>query len=189
MTLELTFFLILAAIAVIAALAMLFSANAIYSALFLIMNFAVVSVFYLILNAPFIAMVQVTVYAGAIMVLFMFVIMLLGAERLGQPQRYMPWQRPMAIVLGLLLAGVTIAALTAQGLGPTPEQLQPALIEAFGSPLEIGKQLFTTYLFPFEVTSFLLLVAMIGAIVLTKEGRPREKIARRLGNHPPAGKQ
>jgi len=184
MTLELLLFYILAAIAVIAALAMLFSANAIYSVLFLVMNFAVVSVFYLILNAPFIAMVQVTVYAGAIMVLFMFVIMLLGAERLGQPPRYMPWQRPLAILLGLLLAGVTIAALTAQGLGPTPAVFQAEVIEAFGSPLEIGKQLFTTYLFPFEVTSLLLLVAMIGAIVLTKEQRAKDKIVRRLGTPP-----
>ncbi|MEK7276575.1 MAG: NADH-quinone oxidoreductase subunit J, partial [Chloroflexota bacterium] len=74
MTLELILFLILSVIAVVSALAMLISSNAVYSALFLIMNFAVVSVFYLALNAPFIAMVQVTVYAGAIMVLFMFVI-------------------------------------------------------------------------------------------------------------------
>lgn len=175
MTLELALFLILAAIAVAAAVAMLLSANAIYSALFLIMNFAVVSVFYLILNAPFIAMVQVTVYAGAIMVLFLFVIMLLGAERLGAPQGQgaLSWQRPVAIVLGAALMGVTIFALASQGAGPTPDALQPQVIEAFGSPLEIGKQLFSAYLFPFEVTSFLLLVAMIGAIVLTKEEKTK----------------
>jgi NADH-quinone oxidoreductase subunit J len=184
MTLELLIFLVLAAIAVIAALAMLFSTNAVYAVLFLVLNFAVVSVFYLILNAPFIAMAQVTVYAGAIMVLFMFVVMLLGAERLGRPPRYMPWQRPLAIVLGLLLVSVTITALTAQGLGPTPAVFQAQVVEAFGSPLEIGKQLFTTFLFPFEVTSLLLLVAMVGAIVLTKEQRAKEKIVRRLGNPP-----
>jgi NADH-quinone oxidoreductase subunit J len=182
MTFELALFFILAAIAIAAALAMLISTNAVYSALFLIMNFAVVSVFYLILNAPFIAMVQVTVYAGAIMVLFMFVIMLLGAEKLTQPQGYMPWQRPLAAVLGLALLGVTVTAFVSRGVGLAPEALQPALIEAFGSPLEIGKQLFTTYLFPFEVTSFLLLVAMIGAIVLTKEARV--KVTRRLGGPP-----
>jgi NADH-quinone oxidoreductase subunit J len=182
MTLELALFLILAAIAVAAAVAMLLSANAIYSALFLIMNFAVVSVFYLVLNAPFIAMVQVTVYAGAIMVLFLFVIMLLGAEKLGAPQGALSWQRPAAIVLGAALMGVTIFALASQGAGPTPDALQPQVIEAFGSPLEIGKQLFSAYLFPFEVTSFLLLVAMIGAIVLTKE--EKAKLQRRS----PAGK-
>ncbi|MBI3244204.1 MAG: NADH-quinone oxidoreductase subunit J [Chloroflexi bacterium] len=173
MTLELILFLVLAIIAVTAALAMLLSTNAIYSALFLILNFAVVSVFYLILNAPFIAMVQVTVYAGAIMVLFLFVIMLLGAERLTQPQGYMPWQRPLAILLGLALLGVTVTALASKGVGVAPEAFQPAIVKAFGSPLEIGKQLFTAYLFPFEVTSFLLLVAMIGAIVLTKEEKAK----------------
>ena len=173
MTLELALFLILAIIAVAAALAMLFSTNAVYSALFLIVNFAVVSLFYLILNAPFIAMVQVTVYAGAIMVLFLFVIMLLGAERLTQPQGYMPWQRPLAILLGLALLGVTVTALVSRGVSAAPEAFQPAIVKAFGSPLEIGKQLFTAYLFPFEVTSFLLLVAMIGAIVLTKEEKAK----------------
>lgn len=171
MTLEMILFIILAVIAVTAALAMLISTNAVYSALFLILNFAVVSVFYLILNAPFIAMVQVTVYAGAIMVLFLFVIMLLGAERLGQPQRTMPWQRPLAIVLGAALLGVTAFALVSRGVGLAPTALQPDIIEAFGSPAEIGKLLFTTYLLPFEVTSVLLLVAMIGAIVITKEDK------------------
>lgn len=173
MTLELIIFIILATIAIVAALAMLVSDNAIYSALFLILNFAVVSVFYLLLNAPFIAMVQVTVYAGAIMVLFMFVIMLLGAEKLRQPQGDMPWQQPLAILLGLVLLGIAGYAIVTRGVLTTPAQLSDQMISAFGSPLELGKLLFTTYLFPFEVTSFLLLVAMIGAIVLTKEDRTK----------------
>src|SRR6266511_2159588 len=80
MTLELIFFLILSLISIATALGMLLSRNAIYSALFLVLNFITVAVFYLLLGAPFIAMAQVTVYAGAIMVLFLFVIMLLGAE-------------------------------------------------------------------------------------------------------------
>ena len=75
-------FIILAVVAVGSALGMLLNKNAVYSALFLILNFATVAVFYIILGAPFIAMTQVTVYAGAIMVLFLFVIMLLGAEEL-----------------------------------------------------------------------------------------------------------
>ena len=79
---ELVIFLVLAVIAVAAALGMLASSNAIYSALFLVVNFGVVATFYLLLGAPFIAMAQVTVYAGAIMVLFLFVIMLLGAEQM-----------------------------------------------------------------------------------------------------------
>lgn len=173
MTLDLIIFLVLATIAVLAALAMLLSDNAIYSALFLILNFSVVSVFYLMLNAPFIAMVQVTVYAGAIMVLFLFVIMLLGADKLRQPQSDIPWQQPLAILLGLVLLGVAAFAIVSRGSVSAPLPLSDQMISAFGSPLELGKLLFTTYLFPFEITSFLLLVAMIGAIVLTKEEKAK----------------
>src|SRR5215813_4500325 len=79
---DLILFLILALVAIATALGMLTSRNAIYSALFLVLNFVTVAVFYILLAAPFIAMAQITVYAGAIMVLFLFVIMLLGAEKL-----------------------------------------------------------------------------------------------------------
>lgn len=173
MTLDHILFLALAAVAVAAALAMLLSDNAIYSALFLVMNFAVVSVFYLILNAPFIAMVQVTVYVGAIMVLFIFVIMLLGAEKLRRSGSRLAWQQPLAIGLGLALLGVAAFGLLARGIGAAPKPFTPELVLSFGSPLQIGRQLFTTYLFPFEVTSILLLVAMVGAIVLTQEDKPK----------------
>ncbi len=173
MTVELILFIALAIIAVVAALAMITSDNAVYSALFLVLNFAVVSVFYLVLNAPFIAMVQITVYAGAIMVLFMFVIMLLGAEKLSGTNRQFPWQQPVAVLLGLALLVVAGVGLVTRGGGVAPAAFSKELVEAFGSPLELGKQLFTTYLFPFEITSVLLLVAMVGAIVLTKEDRPK----------------
>ncbi|HQE17986.1 MAG TPA: NADH-quinone oxidoreductase subunit J, partial [Aggregatilineales bacterium] len=95
-------FFILAAIAVASAIGMLTSTNAVHAALFLVLNFLTVALFYLGLNAPFLAMVQVTVYAGAIMVLFLFVIMLLGAERVELTSR-LRWQAPLAIVLALLL--------------------------------------------------------------------------------------
>ena len=85
MSVSLILFLVVAIIAVATALGMLFSRNAVYAALYLILNFASVAVLYLLLNAPFIAVAQVTVYAGAIMVLFLFVIMLLGAESTGRP--------------------------------------------------------------------------------------------------------
>ena len=77
---DLIVFIVLAIVSIATALGMVFSRNAVYSALFLVLNFVTVAVFYLLLGAPFIAMSQVTVYAGAIMVLFLFVIMLLGAE-------------------------------------------------------------------------------------------------------------
>src|SRR6266498_4591977 len=107
MTLNLVLFLILSLIAIVTALGMLFSRNAIYSALFLVLNFGTVAVFYLLLGAPFIAMAQVTVYAGAIMVLFLFVIMLLGADALPKAE-VLPWQKPLAITLAVLLAGEAV---------------------------------------------------------------------------------
>src|SRR4029453_19278056 len=104
MTIDLLLFLVLSLIAVASAFGMLLSRNAVYSALYLVLNFVTVAVFYLLLGAPFIAMAQITVYAGAIMVLFLFVIMLLGAESLPKAE-VLPWQRPVAITLAVLLAG------------------------------------------------------------------------------------
>src|SRR6266498_4073389 len=107
MTLNLIFFLVLALVAIATGMGMLMSRNAVYSALFLVLNFMTVAIFYILLGAPFIAMAQVTVYAGAIMVLFLFVIMLLGAESLPQAE-VLPWQRPFAITLAVLLAGEAV---------------------------------------------------------------------------------
>jgi NADH-quinone oxidoreductase subunit J len=163
MNAELITFIILAVIAIAAALGMLFSRNTVYSALFLVLNFGTVAVFYIILNAPFIAMAQVSVYAGAIMVLFLFVIMLLGTELL-PPTTALPWQRPLAIFLAVILFGESIYLLFVRGAasGDVPQPIQ-----IFGSPQEVGQALFTSYLLPFEITSVLLLIAMVGAIVLT----------------------
>jgi NADH-quinone oxidoreductase subunit J len=167
MTVDVVLFFILALISVISAVSMLFSRNAVYSALFLIINFGTIALFYLMLGAPFLAMVQVTVYAGAIMVLFLFVIMLLGAEQLRHSQS-IGWQQPMAIILGSVLlieAGVIILS-----LGGTAPLLPPfsSLNSEAAGPAAIGTALFNQYLLPFEITSVLLLVAMIGAIVLTQ---------------------
>ena len=161
---DLILFLLLAIVAIVAALGMLLSTNAVYAALYLILNLATVAIFYLLLGAPFIAMAQITVYAGAIMVLFLFVIMLLGAERLGGSQTLV-WQRPLAILLGIiLLVEGGYLLLTRGGAAPTPT----AVAATFGSPSMVGEMLFNQYLLPFEVVSVLLLVAMIGAIVLTR---------------------
>lgn len=165
MNLQLLLFLVLALVAIISALGMLISRNSIYSALFLVLNFATVAVFFLLLNAPFIAIAQVSVYAGAIMVLFLFVIMLLGAERAGTTQS-IPWQRPLAVFLAIILL-VEAGFILAGQSGSLP-LLTSELPEGFGSPAQVGTELFSRYLLPFEVTSVLLLVAMIGAIVLTK---------------------
>ncbi len=107
-------FFVLAAVAVASALGMLLSRNAVYAALFLIINFATVAVFYLLLGAPFIALAQVTVYAGAIMVLFLFVIMLLGAEQTGRSAKRLRWQRPLALVLGVILLAEVVFIVISQ---------------------------------------------------------------------------
>src|SRR6185503_10108311 len=178
MTVELVIFFVLAVIAVAAAVAMLVSDNAVYSALFLVLTMAVLSVFFLILNAPFIAMVQVTVYAGAIMVLFLFVIMLLGAEMLHQPSTVLGWQRAAMVVLGalfLVALGVVLFgnAFTTGNLGPAIQSAD--LPKDFGGPQVIGLALFQDYLLPFEITSFLLLLGMNGAVVLTQDNKRKRQ--------------
>ena len=168
MNLDLIFFLLLALIAVATALGMLLSRNSIYSALFLVLNFVTVAVFYLLLGAPFIALVQITVYAGAIMVLFLFVIMLLGAENLPQEQM-LPWQKPLAAVLALALAMESTFIFLTRAR-PIGDVAQPDdAINATTNLRALGETLFRDYLLPFEVTSILLLVAMIGAIVLVRK--------------------
>jgi len=169
MTIELVGFFILALVAVGAALGMLFSKNAIYAAIFLVLNFATVAVFFLTLGGTFIAVTQVAVYAGAIMVLFLFVIMLLGAEKLGEGGT-LGWQKPLALILGLILLVETGYVIFSQA-GVVENTV--ALPDGFGSPYEIGKLLYSQYLLPFEITSILLLVAMIGAIVLTRQGKKK----------------
>jgi NADH-quinone oxidoreductase subunit J len=168
MNLTLILFYVLAAAAVLTAGGLLVSRNAVYAALYLVLNFACVAVFYLLLGAPFIALVQVTVYAGAIMVLFLFVIMLLGAEKLPKGE-VLPWQRPLAIVLAAVL-------LAEAGILLFQKVKSTAVLQAPGAELnttetlqKLSLALFNQYLLPFEVTSVLLLVAMVGAIVLTKK--------------------
>jgi NADH-quinone oxidoreductase subunit J len=171
---DLILFLILALVATATALGMLFSRNAVYSALFLVLNFVTVAVFYLLLGAPFIAMSQITVYAGAIMVLFLFVIMLLGAERLASTQ-VLPWQRPMAITLAVILVSEAAYLLVTRAR-PVGNIVSPGeSVNAMQNIRDLGIVLFSKYLLPFEVTSILLLVAMVGAIILTKKQKGEQK--------------
>lgn len=156
-------FIVLAAIAIAAALGMLLSRNAIHSALFLVLNFATIAVIYIVLNAPFIAMVQITVYAGAIMVLFLFVIMLLGAEQLRGVTGGGRWQRYLAGVLALALLAV-FAVVLLQGEAVVTDT--SGLIDS--GPDALGLRLFEAYVFPFEVTGVLLLTAMVGLVVWSK---------------------
>jgi len=162
-------FIILAAIALASALGMLLSRNAVHSALFLVLNFSTIGVLFLVLNAPFLFVTQITIYAGAIMVLFLFVVMLLGAERLGgRGVEVGSWQVPVSIILALILL-VTFGYVLLNGGDPAGMTGEPAIASG---PREIGLTLFETYLFPFELASVLLLVAMVGVVVLrTKRGK------------------
>ena len=174
MTPELITFLILALVAVATAIGMLLHRNSVYSALFLVMNFITVAVFYLLLGAPFIAMAQVTVYAGAIMVLFLFVFMLLGGESLPDA-KVLPRQRLFAYGLAAILAAETIYLLVTRAR-PQGAVLSPGeAVNTMDNLRQLGMTLFSDYLLPFEVTSILLLVAMVGAIVLVHREKGAQK--------------
>jgi NADH-quinone oxidoreductase subunit J len=155
-------FAVLALFAIGSALGMVLSRNAVHSALWLIFNFSLVAVLYVVLNAPFIAMVQVTVYAGAIMVLFLFVIMLLAAD---MPRAIIPTRSAhtlLAVVLGTAMVAI-LGYVFLRGAAPAVAGADP--IDT--APITLGFLLFETYVLPFQVTAVLLLVSMIGVVVLT----------------------
>jgi NADH-quinone oxidoreductase subunit J len=160
-------FIILAVVAIAAAAGMLISRNAVHSALFLVLNFVTIAVLFLVLNAPFLFVIQITVYAGAIMVLFLFVVMLLGAEQTMDPRSLVGgWQIPLSVVLALVLFGSFAYILLTEPAGTAAVEAPIA-----AGPVEVGLRLFESYVFPFEVASVLLLVAMVGVVVLrTKRG-------------------
>lgn len=167
MNADLILFLVLAVISVVTALGMLISRNTVYCTLNLVMNFMTIALFYLLLGGPFIALSQVTVYAGAIMVLFLFVIMLLGVDRL-QYKEVQPFQRPLSIILGVALIAEAIYILFFRGV--TQVFIGgDAIAEGFGSPRALADVLFNQYALPIEVIAIILLVAMVGAIALTKK--------------------
>jgi NADH-quinone oxidoreductase subunit J len=166
------FFGVVAIIVIATAIGMLISRNAIYSALFLVLNFASVALLYVTLGAPFIAMAQVTVYAGAIMILFLFVIMLLGAERL-EGEGALRGERLLAVILAAVFLGEAVWLVIFQA-GVSPLLLSMPASD-FASPAQVGMVLFSNYLLPFEITSVILLVALIGAIVLTKTDKSNNK--------------
>ena len=141
--------------------------NPIYSALSLLVMFFHVAGLYVTLHAEFLAAIQIIVYAGAILVLYLFVVMLLNVKR----EERFHQQGTIAFFLGLTLLAEVIL-LSIQGEGPTLNMAKSAesATEVVGNTAGIGEVLYSTYLFPFEVASLILLVAMIGAVILTKKG-------------------
>jgi NADH-quinone oxidoreductase subunit J len=178
-------FVVFALIATVAALGVILSRKPVYSALFLLLNFATLAALYILLQAQFLAAVQIIVYAGAIVVLILFVLMLIGGGELGRGDKVtrgqgeavnslsaaqrlrfsLGWPRVTAIILAVLL----VAGL---GYGLITGTLHPAAGNAAtfgqGSVEAIAGVLYTDYMLPFELVSVLLLVGMVGAVVLAR---------------------
>jgi len=158
-------FWIIAPISVVAAGAMILARNAVHAALLLIVNFFTLAVFFLILGSPFLFVVQIIVYAGAIMVLFLFVIMLLGVDQPVPLTEHIKGQRWLAALLGASLV-VEVALAVRLGIGYSHGRLPDfTVVNRGGNVQALAKVLFNSYFFPFEVTSILLIVAAIGAML------------------------
>ncbi len=165
-------FIILAPLALLGALGMVAARNAVHSALFLVLTMLCLGVFYVLQAGPFIGMVQIIVYTGAIMMLFLFVIMLVGRDSSDALIETLRGQRIAALLLGAGFAGLLCTAL-ARGLGKVhPAGLADANVD--GNVQGIAKLIFTRYVWAFEVTSALLITAAVGAMLLAHVERKRE---------------
>ena len=166
-------FYLFAAVAVGASLLVIAQRNPIYSVLLLIASFGALSGLYVLLDAPFVAVIQIIVYAGAIMVLFLFVVMLLNAphEETAYDERVHPLMRPGPMRFGALLAAALVVELLwALTRGNESGRFAGG---STASVAAIGRLLYTEYAFAFEVTSVLIIVAMLGAVVLARREEPR----------------
>ncbi len=140
--------------------------NPVYSVISLLVMFFHIAGLFVTLHAEFLAAVQLIVYAGAILVLYLFVVMLLNLQQDDSYQRQVKW----GLGLGLLALAEVIAIISKVALPEEPAEEKIAAAAAAGNTEAVGKALYTTYLFPFEVASLILLVAMIGAIIMAKKG-------------------
>jgi len=156
-------FFLLAIICIASVLGMIISKDQAYNALFLIVAFVCMGGLFGLLEAPFIAAVQIIIYAGAIMILFIFVVMMINLKK-GVGQEKKKWTIYFAVVIAAVL--VVELVLTVKG---ALEPASSAALEKLGSPTDLGRLLFTKYLYPFEITSILIIAALVGAIVLVKK--------------------
>ncbi len=158
------FFFYFAGVIVLTSLLVVALRNPVYSALSLLIMFFHVAGLYVTLHAEFLAAVQIIVYAGAILVLYLFVVMLLNVA---QEQRYHSQVRVGVLLGGLVLVEALLLAFY-RSFAPPSETVGNGVTQAAGNTESIGELLYSTYLFPFEVASLILLVAMIGAVILAK---------------------
>jgi len=188
---EMIAFWVLGPLALAGGLGMVFARNAVHSALWLVLTMLCLGALYMVQQAPFLGFVQIIVYTGAIMMLFLFVLMLAGKDSVDSVVEVLRGQRIAAALAGVGLAGLMVATLGRAMQGVTSIGLVE--VNAGGrNVINLGRELFTDYLFPFELTSALLITAAVGAMVLTftergKEGRmtQRQRVeARILGDRP-----
>jgi len=160
---ELLLFIVFGAIALIGALTMVLHPNPVHGALGLMATMLSIAVFYVVNSGHFIAAVQVVVYAGAVMTLFLFVIMMIGVDRSENLEERLPLQRPLAIGLGLAFLVLIVL------IGSNAWITAPASTEAANGTVEaVADLLFTDWLLPFEVTTLLLIIASVGAVALAQ---------------------
>ena len=168
---DLIVFYCFAGIAVLASIGVVAQRNPMHSVMLLIVSFAGLAGLYIQLDAPFTAVTQIIIYAGAIMVLFLFVVMLLNAHTEDEviPPRLGPHAMKAAVLLSLLLAFELVSAITA--LTREPFSNDAGAVAGISSVARIGGALYTTHAFAFEVTSILILVSMVGAVVIARRAR------------------
>jgi NADH-quinone oxidoreductase subunit J len=156
-------FLLLAVLTLASALMVVFSKSPIYSVLWLVICFFSITGHYILLDAHFLAIVNLIVYAGAIMVLFLFVIMLLNLNKETEPHK------PFLLKLAAVVSGCLLMLVLAASLKDFSISNSLALTDGFGTAKEVGKILFNKFLLPFEVASILFISAMVGAVILGKK--------------------
>lgn len=159
------FFYIVGGLTVLSIILMIFQSNPVASALFLVFALFCLSALYVGLDAPFIAILQVLVYAGAIMVLFIFVIMLLKLKPADLIE-----DRPSWSMAGIVILGFASVGFMAFYLLQVPANTFQPVPAGFGEAEGVGRLMFTKYLIPFELTSILLLIAIVGVVLLGKKG-------------------
>lgn len=177
MTVEAVVFFVAAALALGGAAGVVLARNPVHCALLLVVTLVAVAIFFLLQEAQLVAAVQIIVYAGAIVVLFLFVIMLLGVDREETLLERLRGQRVIGIALGVGIAVELIVAIRAGiGFATTAPANFDAVANRGGNAAALARVLFRTYFFPFEVTSVLLIVAAVAVVVLAS--RPRRAITR-----------
>tara|TARA_Y100001970_G_C14250703_1_gene871617 strand:+ start:3779 stop:4357 length:579 start_codon:yes stop_codon:yes gene_type:complete len=173
-------FLISAVVILSGALGVIFSKNPVHSALFMVQTLFGAAVLFVLLEATFLAAIQVIVYAGAIVILFVFVITLLGIDR-AEDLKVEPiaGQRPLAVVLGASIFGIILTVLIVAVGGPTGvREANTPIGDAADNTRLLGETLFSKQVFSVELTALLLTVAVIGAVVLS--ARPQKPLIRTL---------